>query len=119
MNKIKPNIIPVWPKKDLYFSFDDLKEFNPTTVVITLRSKLTKCILNNIVVEIGVLSGGKGRPKKIYALSPVTSTMLDKAESKGIVLVEKARERLINVVSVSNNQPTILDNVVEGVRALA
>ena len=102
--KNKTNLAVEWPKKP-YFTIGELWALNPKFVEITLRVRLTKAIEEEgKVAEIGTVPSGKGRPKKIFAYTPVTSNLLDKAESDGVNLVDKAREKFVNVVSVTNVQ---------------
>lgn len=89
-----------WPTTQ-YFTIDDLIVLNTQLVLITLRVRLTKAIEEDgKVAEIGSIPGGKGRPKKVFAFTPVTKDVLDKAESNGINLVDKAREKFQYVVGV-------------------
>lgn len=89
-----------WPTTQ-YFTIDDLIVLNTQFVLITLRVRLTKAIEEDgKVAEIGSIPGGKGRPKKVFAFTPVTKDVLDKAESNGINLVDKAREKFQYVVGV-------------------
>ena len=104
--KNKTNMDVNWPTTP-YFTIDDLFALNPNFVPITLRVRLTNAIdEDGKVAEIGSIPGGKGRPKKVFAFTPVTKELLDKAESTGINLVDKAREKFINVVTVMDSQPT-------------
>lgn len=102
--KNKNNVPIVWSEMS-YFTVEDLAKVNPQIpVVITLRTRLIKAIeKEGKAAEIGSIPGGKGRPKKIYALTPITETVLAKAEADGITLVEKAREKLVNVISVTDS----------------
>lgn len=94
-----------WPTTQ-YFTIDDLIALNTQFVLITLRVRLTKAIEEDgKVAEIGSIPGGKGRPKKVFALTPVTKGVLDKAESNGINLVDKAREKFQYVVGVETVSP--------------
>jgi hypothetical protein len=54
------------------------------------------------VAEIGLVPGGKGRPPKVYALTPVTKTILAKAEQDGIIMADNANI----LVSVPMAAPT-------------
>lgn len=73
--------------------------FNAT---ITVRVRHTKAVINGEVVEIGAVTGGKGRPEKIYAKAPVTQSVIDKALKAGINLIDNA-DKLVNVMSVSTS----------------
>ena len=96
-----------WPTTP-HFIIDDLFALNPKFVKITLRVRLTKAIdEDGKVAEIGSIPGGKGRPKKVFAFTPVTKELLDKAESTGINLVDKAREKFQYVIGMdAATQPT-------------
>jgi len=98
--KNKTNQCIVWPKK-AYFIIDDIFAENPSVIHISTRVKLSKAIEEGKVAEIGVVPGGKGRPKKVYALTPVTKTLLNKADQDGISLVDNA-DKLVHVVTVSS-----------------
>lgn len=99
--KTPTNSTVIWPTTQ-YFTIDELWALNPKFVEITLRVRLTKAIdEDGKVVEIGSIPGGKGRPKKVFAYTPVTKIVLDKAEAAGITLVDKAREKFMDVVSVT------------------
>jgi len=104
MSNKKEKIGMVWPKTS-YFTIKELIPLNPQIPVeITLRSKLANAInLDKVVAEIGFIPGGKGRPPKVYAMTPVTKLTLDKAEASNIQLVDKAREKFFNVVSISKS----------------
>ena len=98
--KNKTNLVVEWPDA-AYFTIAELWTLNNKFKEITLRVRLTNAIEDGKVAEIGSVPGGDGgRPRKVFALIPVTKTVLDKAESLGVTLVDKARERLIAVVSV-------------------
>ena len=100
--KNKMNFSVVWPTTP-YFTIKDLIKLNPKFVEITLRVRLTNAIdEEDRFAEIGFVPGAKGRPQKIFAPTPVTKDVLDKAEEAGISLVDKARDKFIGVVSVTN-----------------
>jgi len=102
--KNKTNQSVVWPTST-FFTIEELHRLNPKFVEITLRVRLTNAIEDGKVAEIGSTPGGKGRPQKVFSLTPVTKETLDKAEENKINLVDRAREKLVNVVSVSNPEP--------------
>jgi hypothetical protein len=104
-DKNKTKRVVVWPTTS-YFTFSDLLALNPeyNEVKITLRVKLTKAIEEEgKYAEIGFVPGNHGRPPKVYATVPVTKLVLDKAEQEGVQLVDRAREKFINVVSVTDS----------------
>jgi len=86
---------------------------NPGFVPITLRVRITKAIDElGTIAEIGTIPSDDkiGRPQMVLVKTPVTKEILDKAESNGVTLVEKAREKFVNVVSVSQSitAPTVV-----------
>lgn len=109
IRKNKTNRSVTWPTSP-YFTIVDLQKQNKTFVNITLRVRLSNAIKEGEVAEIGVLTGGKGRPQKVFALTPISKTTLAKAESENIVLIENAN-KLINVVSVTSQTPVVTPSV--------
>jgi hypothetical protein len=101
--KNRTNQTIVWPTTT-FFTIRELHQLNPKFKEITLRVRLGNSIINGKTVEIGSIPGGKGRPQKVFSLTPGTKLMLDDAEKRGINLVDRARQNLVNVVSVS---PTV------------
>lgn len=84
-----------------WYTLEDVFNLNPQfTHKITARVRHTNAIEEGKTAEIGCILGGKGRPQKVYALTPVSKLILDAAKVKGIDLIEKAEEKLINVVSM-------------------
>lgn len=102
MNKVQKNKtkLPVTLPVKKYFTIPEVVELNPSFKEITLRVRLTNAITDGKIVEVGSLPGGKGRPVKVFAFTPVTKEFLDALEKKDIQLVDRARERLVNVVNV-------------------
>jgi hypothetical protein len=98
--KNKTNQTVVWPTTP-YFTIKDLLSLNPSFIEITLRVRLAKAKdEDGKVAEIGFIHGGKRRPRKVFAMTPVTQMCLDKAQQDGIQLVENAR-KLVNVLNVT------------------
>lgn len=100
-------VLPI--SKDNYFTIGDLVKLNPTLLTasnseITIRVKLTKKIEDGTVAELGALTGGKGRPQKVFALTPVTQAAYNKAKAENINFVDGA-EKLINVISITRQTP--------------
>lgn len=88
-----------------YFTIQDVVQLNPQMLTasnsdITIRVRLSNAIEDGKVAEIGAVPGGKGRPQKVFAMTPVTQTTLNKAKQDGINLADGA-EKLVNVVSVT------------------
>ncbi len=102
-NKNKTNQVVTWPTATL-FTIKELHRLNPKFVEITLRVRLTNAITAGKVVEIGSIPGDKGRPPKIFSLTPVTQNTLNKARTEGVTLVDNA-DKLIRVISVTNSIP--------------
>ena len=101
--KNKTNQIVTWPTVSL-FSIKELHRLNPKFVEITLRVRLTKAIEFGKVVEIGAMPGEKGRPQKVFSLTPVTTLTLNKARAEQINLVDNA-DKLVHIISVTNQPP--------------
>ena len=99
LRKNKKNQDISWPTLP-YFTIDELHEVNDKFVEITLRVRLNKFIENGSVVCIGQLTGGTGRPKKVFAVTPVTQKMLDTAKNNGVILSEKV-DLLVKAVQVN------------------
>ena len=95
-----------------YYTLEELfalnKHFNAE---ITIRVRHTNLIESGKVKEIGCLTGGKGRPSKVFAATPVTQLTLDKARQNEINLVENVN-KLINVISVT---PSPIVKVTSGI----
>jgi len=88
----------VWPTTS-YFTIEELHLLNPTFINITLRVRLTNAINDGLIVEIGCLPGGTGRPPKVFSMVPVTQIILNKARQNKINLVDNAY-KMVNVVSI-------------------
>jgi hypothetical protein len=97
--KNKTNQIVTWPTATL-FTIKELHRLNPKFIEITLRVRLSKAIETGKVAEIGSIPGEKGRPQKVFSLTPVTKITLDKARAEHINLVDNA-DKLVQVISVS------------------
>ena len=79
------------------FSIEDLASKNPQFVKITLRVRLKNSISDGMIAEIGTVHSGKGRPKKMYSMTPVTKKILEKAAASNVQLNEK-----YNIVPIVN-----------------
>lgn len=97
--KNKTNQSVVWPTT-AYFTITDLHKLNPKFVNITLRVRLANAIGEGKVAEIGWVPGGKGRPPKVFSLTPVQQSTLNLAKDDNINLVDNA-QKLVNVINVS------------------
>lgn len=111
IRKNKTNLTVTWPSTP-YFTIQDLLKLNLKFVPITLKVRLANAINDGIAAEIGSIPGGKGRPRKVFAILPVSKETLDKVKAAGINLVEKAEEKFINIISVtslpSTSEPVIV-----------
>ncbi len=76
-----------WPTAP-FFTIRDLHRLNPRFVEITLRVRFTKEIESGNVAEIGSLNGGKGRPIKVFTLTPITDAKLRQAVAQKINLAD-------------------------------
>ena len=103
--KNKTNQVVAWPTATL-FTIQELHRLNPKFVNITLRVRLSNAILAGKVAEIGSIPGEKGRPQKVFSLTPVSKLTLDKARSEQINLVDNA-DKLVQV-HVSTAKPTMV-----------
>jgi len=92
--------------KTPYYTLQDLFAANShCKIEITLRVRHSALIEEGKVVEIGSISGGKGRPPKVYSLVPVSQTTLNKAKANNITLVDNA-DKLVNVPVINVTTPT-------------
>jgi hypothetical protein len=74
------------PSKEI-FTHDDLVAANPSFVVdITLRSRFNKELSGGKVKNIGTINNLKGRPKNVYAVPPITNTIIQKAKDSSVIL---------------------------------
>jgi hypothetical protein len=100
-----------WPTTT-YFTLKELHALNSAFVEITLRVRLSNSIKDGKVAEIGSIPGNMGRPEKIFALTPISQLVIDKAVSNKINLVDNW-QRLVNVVSVKSppSQQSVLPSL--------
>lgn len=101
--KNRTNLVMKWPSKDEYFTIPSLwKGLNPDFIEITLRVRLKKAIEEEkTVAEIGSKNMGFGRPIKIFAMTPVSPTVLEKAKNDGVILNSPS----VPVVQINSNTP--------------
>ena len=102
--KNKTNQVVTWPTAAL-FTIKELHRLNPKFVEITLRVRLSNAITAQRVAEIGSIPGEKGRPQKVFSLTPVTKLILERARAEHINLVDNA-DKLVQVMTVSNSSPS-------------
>ena len=102
-----------WPTS-MYFTIGKLVDLNPKMLTpskldITIRVRLTKEIEAGKIAEIGFIPGSQGRPKKVFAFTPVTKIVLEKAWADGIQPAENI-DKLLNVINVTSPiKPTIIN----------
>lgn len=98
--KNKTNQVLNMPKTP-YYKLQDLFDINTQfNAEITIRVRHTKEIESGRVAEIGSMPGGKGRPLKVYAYTPVSQATLNRAKAGGMNPVDNV-EKLINAISVT------------------
>ncbi len=97
--KNKTNLNVTWPTTGGYFTIAELGIANPDFIEITLRVRVDKAIKKDGTVSvIGYKNSGKGRPKMILAMNPVSQELLDKAYADGVQPVES--KSLVNIMNV-------------------
>jgi hypothetical protein len=116
--KNKTNLVVEWPQSSEYFTIQSLNKNNSSFKEITLRVRLNKEISNGKVQLIGTLKGVHGRPENVYALTPVSKELMEKAKTNGVVFVDGVPQNIVPVVSVNSGttQPaqkniSALDNI--------
>jgi hypothetical protein len=98
-----------WPKTP-YFTIEDVFAANKNAKPITLRVRLTKEIENGRAGEIGYITGLQGRPRKVFAFTPISQVMLDSTKSRQIILVEEnrlAKLKIAPMVAAFVPKPTV------------
>lgn len=98
--KNKTNQVLNMPKTPYYTLIDLFGLNGHFNASITIRVRHSKLIEDGKVVEIGSLTGGKGRPQKVFSMTPVSQATLNKAKAENINLVDNA-DKLVNVINVS------------------
>jgi hypothetical protein len=96
--KNKTNLVVNWVNS--FFTIEDLHAANPNFVEITLRSRLNSAKKENQIAEIGCIHSGKGRPKLVFATTPVSKELLESARQAGVIFNENYDS--IAVVSVDS-----------------
>lgn len=102
--KNKTNLSVNWPTHGECFTIAELLANNPDFVEITLRVRVDRAIKKDGMVKlVGHKNVGKGRPKMMLAMEPVSKELLEKAYNQdGIqppdVMINKP---LVNVINVS------------------
>jgi len=110
--KNKTNLVVNWPKN--IFTIEELNQANPEFVNITLRVRLKKAIMDNMVSELGYLHNGKGRPRLVLACSPITQEHIAEAKSNGVVLKDGLS---VNVLSVTASKEESVITMTESTKS--
>jgi len=97
--KNKINLVVAWPKTP-FFTLEDVFALQRDAKEITLRVRLSKEIEKGSAAEIGCKTGGQGRPKKVFAFTPVPQSVIELARSQGISLVDQNRLQKLSAVPV-------------------
>jgi hypothetical protein len=82
----------------------DLFNLNPTGKKITLRVRLSKAIEKNTVAKIGTMAQPKGAPCIVYAFTPLSQSVLDKADKDGVMIL--SRSELVKVLDITPKSPS-------------
>jgi len=78
--KNKMNLVVTWPSNT--FTIEELNNLNPEFKNITLRVRLKKAVEDKQVQEVAYIHNGKGRPKILFACSPVTESHVFEARDR-------------------------------------
>jgi hypothetical protein len=103
--KNKTNLVVNWPTTP-FFTLDEIFALQPDAKEITLRVRLSKEIEKCRAAEIGCRTGGQGRPKKVFAFTPVPQATLDLARSQNVQLVDQTRLQRVVLVPAANPMAT-------------
>jgi hypothetical protein len=98
----------VWPEG--HFTIDQVQTSHPDMVNITLRFRVKKATENGEIATIGRLKPAIGRPKLVFAKTPVTEDVIKAAYATGVLppLDDSTRVPVINVKqSVKAVVPTV------------
>lgn len=99
--KNKINLVVKWPTSP-FFTLEDVFSLQPDAKRITLRVRFGKELTAERAVEIGSKTGEQGRPRKVYAFTPVPESTLKLAQSQRIALVDQNRlQKLMTLPSVT------------------
>lgn len=98
--KNRTNLVVKWPSAP-FFTLQEVFDLQKEAKQITLRVRLTKQIEAGTAAEIGCKRGGQGRPKKVFAFTPVSQATLELAKSKNVELVAQTElDKLVVPVTV-------------------
>ncbi len=99
-----------WTGVTGHFTIDTLHTTNSQyTAIITLRTHVKDAEKNGVIAELGTAHNGKGRPKKVYAKTPVCSNVIEAARNAGVNLNEQFNTVPVVNVSVSNTDAVDAD----------
>ena len=90
----------VWPEG--HFTIDQVQSAYPDMVNITLRFRVKKATENKEIAVIGRLKPAIGRPKLVFAKSPVTEAVVKAAYAAGVL---PPADETVKVQIVSVKQP--------------
>lgn len=96
--KNKTKLVVNWLNS--FFTIENLHAANPTFVEITLRDRLNSAKKENHIAAIGCIHSSKGRPKLVFAPTPVSKEVLESARQAGVIFNEQYDS--IAVVSVDS-----------------
>jgi len=102
--KNKTNLVVTWPTTPL-FTLEDVFALQCDAKHITLRVRLSKEIEKGKAVEIGCKTGEQGRPRKVFAFTPVSAATIDLARNQNITLVDTSRLQKIVTISAATPFP--------------
>jgi len=119
--KNKTNLEVSWPKLSEFFTIDSLGEKNPDFVNITLRVRLNKAIEAGKVGVIGTKNTGKGRPKLVLAMRPVSQNVINAAKEANVTLDEESKLVVVMEVkaSTTNTTPTSITNPIKTTQSIS
>lgn len=97
----KTGLVVKWPTTP-FFTNEDVFELNPPPCKrITLRVRLNKQIEQGKAAEIGCKTGEHGRPRKVYAFTPVSKSTLELARKQKVSLIEESKLQKLSAVQTT------------------
>jgi hypothetical protein len=112
--KNKTNLTVKWPST--HFTIDELNKQNSDFVNITLRVRLNNAIENKLVIELGTLHVGKGRPKLVFACAPVKPDVIESARKSNVMLHDSFNSVNVTTLTSTPATPTPTTTVVTPVK---
>ena len=101
--KNKTKLVVNWPAS--HFTIKELHALNPDFVEITLRVRLQGFLERSEVTELGTLHMEKGRPKLVFAKSPVNAKVIESAKNSGVLFSESTTVKVTDITSPT--QPAV------------